>query len=58
MGDSFRNALKPMIVRTFEYSDFVHRDTKIFDEVPREKPEFLVYGMVERYVPRLEKSVF
>lgn len=33
MGDSFRDALKPMLSRTFEYADFVHRDTEIFNEV-------------------------
>lgn len=58
MGDSFRDALKPMLSRTFEYADFVHRDTEIFDEVLKEKPDIFVYQMVERYVPRLEKSVF
>ena len=58
MGDSFSDAMRPMISRTFEYSDFVHRDTKIYDEVLREKPDIFVYEMVERYVPRLEKSVF
>lgn len=58
MGDSFRSALKPMISRTFEYSNFVHRDTKIFDEVLREKPDIFVYEMVERYVGVLKKPVF
>lgn len=58
MGDSFSDAMRPMISRTFEYSDFVHRDTKIFDEVLKEKPDIFVYEMVERYVSRLEKSVF
>ena len=58
MGDSFSDAMRPMISRTFEYSDFVHRDTKIYDEVLKEKPDIFVYEMVERYVPRLEKSVF
>lgn len=58
MEDSFSDAMKPMISRTFEYSDFVHRDTKIFDEVLKEKPDIFVYEMVKRYVPRLEKSVF
>lgn len=58
MGDSFSDAMRPMISRTFEYSDFVHRDTKMFDEVLKEKPDIFVYEMVERYVPRLEKPVF
>ena len=58
MGDSFRVALKPMLTRTFEYSDFAHRDTKIYDEVLKEKPDIFVYEMVERYMPRLESSVF
>lgn len=58
MGDSFRDAMCPMISRTFEYSDFVHRDTKIYDEVLREKPDIFVYEMVERYVGVLKKSVF
>lgn len=58
MGDSFRTAIKPILARTFEYSDFVHRDTKIYDEVLREKPDVFVYQIVERYVARLEKSVF
>lgn len=57
MGDSFSDAMRPMISRTFEYSDFVHRDTKIYDEVLKEKPDIFVYEMVERYVPRLEQSV-
>lgn len=57
MGDSFRTSLKPMLARTFEYSDFVHRDTKIFDEVLKEKPDVFVYEMVERYVPMLEYSI-
>lgn len=58
MGDSFSDAMRPMISRTFEYSDFVHRDTKIYDEVLREKPDIFVYEMVERYVGVLKKSVF
>lgn len=57
MGDSFRTALKPMIARTFEYSDFVHRDTKIFEEVLKEKPDVFVYEMVERYIPMLKYSI-
>lgn len=57
MGDSFRDALKPMLSRTFEYSDFVHRDTEIFDEVLKEKLDIFVYQMVERYVSRLENPV-
>lgn len=57
MGDSFRDALKPMLSRTFEYSDFVHRDTEIFNEVLKEKPDIFVYQMVERYVSRLENPV-
>lgn len=57
MGDSFRTAMKPYLSRSFNKASFVHRRMNRFDEVKKEKPEVLVYEVVERYIPQLMESM-
>lgn len=57
MGDSFRMAMKPYLSRQYEFSFYVHRDRQLFREVLEEKPDVLVYQLVERYIPHLENSI-
>lgn len=57
MGDSFRERLMKFLNYDYKKAFFVHRYEQNFADVLKEKPDILVYQLVERYVDELKTGL-